>query len=85
MTNNQQPAQKFSPVENTPFYLVTDEQGTHITMGNYLVTDKVFDTEEEADEYIMLNEWALLIPVIGIIAEKVFEDKYSLTKDENKK
>ena len=83
MTNNQnnQPTQKFSPVENTPFYLVTDELGTHITMGNYLVCDKVFETEEEADEYIMLNEWSLLIPVIGIIAEKVFEDKMNLPND----
>ena len=65
---------KIIPVEETPFLLVVDEEGTQICMGNYLMCNQKFESVDKAKEFINQNPWSLLTPAIGIIAEKVFED-----------
>lgn len=48
-------------VEETMFSLVTDENGTKITIGNDIVSEKVFENKNEAIEYIDSKPWELIV------------------------
>lgn len=80
--NVKEQKQTIKQVEETPFALVTKDGETKIIMGNYLMSNKVFESEEKAIEYINEKPWELMTPMVGIIAEKVYFDiKNNIKKD----
>jgi hypothetical protein len=50
-------------IENTPFVMVTLEQGSFVALGNYRVSE-VYETKEEAENYIKTITWDNLFNVI---------------------
>lgn len=55
------------------FNLVTDEKGTRIAVGRNIVSDKVFETKEEAKKYIDSKPWGLIVAATHVCF-KIFEN-----------
>lgn len=72
---------KIENVDGTPFAIVTENDECTIVMGNNIMLKQTFKNKEEAICHIQRKPYDLLIPMIGIIAQMVFED---LTTNKNK-
>lgn len=58
------------PIANTPFTVITTENGNFCAMGLYRVTE-VYPTKNEAIEAATALTWNNLVTVMMIIAEKM--------------
>lgn len=63
------------------FRLVKDKDGVKITLGNYLITRKVFKSFQQAEDYLNQKPYEILINVACLMAEKTCNE---LLKNEKK-
>ena len=62
-------------VENTPFALVRNEKKVRIVFGDTIASDKTFNSEKEAIDYINEKPYELLIVASGIFTYKLLNLK----------
>lgn len=62
---------EIKPVEGTPFSIVVIEQGTFISLGNQRISQIM--KEEESKLQIYRKDWNLIISLIVMITERVYE------------
>lgn len=55
------------------FNLVTNENGTKIAVGRTIVSDKVFETKDEAKKYIDSKPWGLIMATTHVCM-KIFDN-----------
>ena len=65
---------KRTPIENSPFYVVSKENKHFVAFGKYKITEEK-DTIEEAFESIEKPNWNTIISVISIVKENLTENK----------
>lgn len=71
---------KTKQVKNTPFTLVeNDKQEIRITVGNTLVSEKVFKEEKKALNYIFTKPWELLTNTFLQFAKFVYDNEKGKT------
>lgn len=78
------------PIENTPFTLITTDEGSFCAMGLYRITE-IYPSKDEAISKATSLTWNNLITVMMIIAEKMkstsiaqINDDYFLEDEINK-
>lgn len=60
---------KRNVIHDTPFTIITTDEGSFIAMGRYRVSDLM--SEDQCLERILAKDWNLLISAIGIITETI--------------
>jgi len=72
-------------VPGTPFSIVSSEKGSRIAIGNQIISQKIFENEKLAKDYVEMKPWELLINGIGFIIEKTIEYKKLQDEKNNSK
>ena len=67
-------------IENTPFGVFSKDGEHNIVMKNQIVSDKSFNSKEEAIEWVNSKPWKLILVAGFIYNEGVKEIKNLLTK-----
>lgn len=64
-------------VSETPFTIIGKPKENYffIVMGNNIVSDKKFESSEEAKEYIEKKPTMLILTAAAILAENIYEQK----------
>ena len=65
---------KNTPIENSPFYVVSKDDKHFVAFGKYKITEEK-NTIEEAFESIEKPNWNTIISVISIVTENLTENK----------
>ena len=71
-------------IENTPFGVFSKDGEHNVVMKNQIVSDKSFETKEEAIAWVESKPWKLILVAGFIYNEGVREIKDLLTKLEEK-
>lgn len=67
------------PIDKTPFWLITNQDGSFITLGEYRITEVKKDKAEALDE-LRNNEWNIIMHMCAVIVEKSLEERKRLEK-----
>lgn len=70
------------PVENTPFTLITTDEGSFCAMGLYRITE-IYPSKDEAISKATSLTWNNLVTVMMIIAEKMKSTSIAQIQNEN--
>jgi hypothetical protein len=70
------------PVENTPFTLITTNEGSFCAMGLYRITE-IYPSKDEAISKATSLTWNNLVTVMMIIAEKMKSTSIAQIQNEN--
>lgn len=62
-------------IEDTPFWVVKQEEKWFITLGEYRVS-QIKESKDEALKTLEENKWDLVIHMVIIISEKLKEEDY---------
>lgn len=60
-------------IEDSPLYIVGDENGYRIILGKYAVSP-IIKTVEEAREYSKTKSWSMILNIMGVMANGVLEE-----------
>lgn len=67
-------------LEGTPFHLLTSEQGSCITMGDYRVTE-IVETATDANLKLSTEMYNIIMNCSVIIANKIFDQRVAELKE----
>ena len=84
ITEKQEKLFEVTEIENTPFGVFSKDGEHNVVMKNQIVSDKSFDSKEEAIEWVNSKPWKLILIASFIYNEGVKEIKDLLTKLEEK-
>lgn len=55
-------------IKNSPFdYLQFENEKGFVSMGNYMMTDKLFEDSKQAEKYLRTNMWEIVWKVATVI------------------
>lgn len=82
MDNSQSSLINQEPIENTPFTLITTDEGSFCAMGLYRITE-IYPTKNEAISKATSITWNNLVTVMMIIAEKMKSTSIAQIQNDN--
>ena len=65
---------KLHEIEQSPFCIAEHDGKFTVIMKNYIVSED-FESKEDAEDYIAMKPWKLIVALIGIINETNNETK----------
>ena len=80
ITEKQEKLFEVTEIENTPFGVFSKDGEHNVVMKNQIVSDKSFNSKEEAIEWVNSKPWKLILISSFIYNEGVKEIKDLLTK-----
>ena len=84
ITEKQEKLFEVTEIENTPFGVFSKDGEHNVVMKNQIVSDRSFETKEEAIAWVESKPWKLILVAGFIYNEGVKEIKDLLTKLEDK-
>lgn len=69
---------KYEVLDNAPFVVVQGSDGWFVVMGEHIVSEKRFETKDEAKRYVESKPWELIIvgaSAYNMILEKLVNDR----------